>query len=309
MIPGYALQRILTGGLNRTSSRLGYARCSPDRQDEYVGDALRQWREQLEAWAIPKRITVAVADSPWAVPTEVFARRADHYTAAPTGPSYERAIEALAPSGTVLDVGAGAGAASLPLAPRASELIAVDSKPSMLDALTQRSARLGLPTRPIVGRWPDVAGETPIADIVVCHHVFYNAPDLDAFALALSTHARRRVVVELTRAHPMRVLNPLWRMFHDLDRPVGPTVADAVAVLGEVGVAPHAVEWRRPPRPEYGSFEALVSITRQRLCLPPDRDGELADALIGLGVDPAHPRDLGASGDDLTTLWWEPDPR
>jgi len=272
-----------------------------------VGDALRQWREQLEAWAIPERITAAVADSPWVVPTEVFARRADDYTAAPTGASYERAIEALAPSGIVLDVGAGAGAASLPLAPRTSELIAVDSNPSMLDALTQRSARLGLPTRTIVGRWPDVAGDTPVADVVVCHHVFYNAPDLDEFALALSTHARRRVVVELTRAHPMRVLNPLWRMFHDLDRPEGPTTTGAVAVLSEIGIALYEAEWHRPPRPEYGSFDALVAVTRRRLCLPPERDRELADALIGLGVDPAHPRDLGATGDDLTTLWWNVD--
>lgn len=103
----------------------------------------------------------------------------------------------------------------------------------------------------------------------------------------------------------MRVLNPLWKRFHDLDRPDGPTASDAVAVLLEVGILAHTEEWRRPPRPEYASFEDLVRVTRRRICLTADREDELAQALVELGVDPAHPRDLGATGDDLTTLWWD----
>jgi SAM-dependent methyltransferase len=270
-----------------------------------VGGAAQRWRDQLEAWAIPDHITAAVTESPWVLPTEVFTRRADQYVAAPTGISWERAAQALAPRGSVLDVGAGAGAASLPLVPSVSELIAVDSSETMLDALAERAGKLGLAVRTIIGRWPDVAADTPVADVVVCHHVFYNAPDLDAFAAALHDHARRRVVVELPEAHPLHALNPLWKALHGLDRPTGPTFADAVAVLREAGISPHAERWRRPPRPEYGSFDDLLSVTRRRLCLPPERTGELADALIALGVDRRHPRDLGSSSDDLVTLWWD----
>jgi len=270
-----------------------------------MGDAALRWRERLATWAIPEHITAAVTESPWVMPTEVFARRADDYVAAPAGRSWERAAQALVPPGTVLDVGAGAGAASLPLAPRATDLIAVDSNASMLDALRERASRLGLTTRTILGRWPDVAADAPTADVVVCHHVFYNAPDLDAFAAALQEHARRRVVVELPVTHPMSPLNPLWKALHGIDRPTEPTVSDAVAVLREIGIAPHEERWPRPRRPEYGSFDDLVAVTRTRLCLPPDRSGELAQALIGLGVDPAHPRDLGSPGDELVTLWWD----
>jgi hypothetical protein len=140
----------------------------------------------------------------------------------------------------------------------------------------------------------------------VCHHVFYNVADLDAFALALTEHARRRVVVELTPAHPLRVLNPLWKRLHDLDRPAGPTAADAVAVLREAGLAPREERWRRGPRPAHPSFDALLAVTRQRLCLPPDRSDELAAALLDLGVDPADPRDIGPAEDGMVTLWWEP---
>lgn len=267
--------------------------------------AANRWREQLAAWALPERITDAVTASPWTCPTEVFARRADHYVATPVGTSYERAAEALRPGGTVLDVGAGAGAASLPLAPWTTGLTAVDTHAGMLAALTERAMRLGVSVRTIEGRWPDVADQAPTVDVVVCHHVAYNVAGLAEFATALTGHARRRVVLELTEAHPLRVLNPLWLRLHGLERPSGPTAEDAVAVLREAGIAPHEERWLRPPRPEYGSFDELLAATRRRLCLPPERDGELTRALLDLGVDPEHPRDLGASGDDLVTLWWD----
>lgn len=268
-------------------------------------NAATAWRDQLAAWAIPEPIMAAVADSPWIMPRDVFARRADDAVAAPGGPSFHRAGEALRPHGSVLDVGAGAGAASLPLAGFCDHLIAVDADPEMLAALRERAERLGLAHDTIAGRWPEVAAEVPAVDVVVCHHVAYNAPDLDVFATALTAHARRRVVLELTAAHPLRVLNPLWKAMHGLARPSGPTAEDALAVLREAGIAPRAERSRRPPRPEYASFDALIAVTRRRLCLPADRDGELAEELLRFGVDPEHPRDLAPSGDELVTLWWD----
>jgi SAM-dependent methyltransferase len=271
-----------------------------------MGEAARRWREQLESWAIPAHILSAVADSPWTQPTEVFARRADASIARPAGESWRRAAEALEPAGTVLDVGAGAGAASLALAPHLTGLIAVDTNPSMMDALARRADRLGVPLRSIHGRWPDVAGRTPSAEVVVCHHVAYNAPDLDAFAAALTDHARRRVVLELTPGHPLRALNPLWTMLHGITRPAGPTADDAVAVLRELGLDPQVRAWPRPARDPYPSFDALVTLTGTRLCLPPERRGELESALLELGVDPDDPRDLHPTPDHLVTLWWTP---
>jgi SAM-dependent methyltransferase len=270
-----------------------------------LATAAGRWRADLDRWAIPRRFTAAVADSPWDLPTDVFKRRADRSVREPSGPSYELAAEALSPPGSVLDVGAGAGAASLPLAPFATELIAVDANQSMLDAFRERTERLGIEARTVHGRWPEVADRTPTADVVVCHHVFYNAPDLADFTRALDRHARRRVVVELPEVHPMQALNPLWLRLHGLRRPDRPRADDAVAVLREAGLRPRVQRWPRPPRLEYRSFDDLVAVTRQRLCLPPERLDELADALLDLGVDPAHPRDLPPDSDTLVTLWWD----
>jgi SAM-dependent methyltransferase len=273
--------------------------------DPELPDLLRQWREDLAAWAIPEHITASVTDSPWVLPAQVFARRADKVSAEPSGPSFERAWAALDPAGSVLDVGSGPGAACLPLLPRATSLTAVDEAGPMLAMLADRAEARGRKVTCVTGRWPDVGPLVAVADVVTCHHVLYNVPDIDAFVAALTTHARRIVVVEVTSVHPLTSLSPLWRMFHGLRRPDRPTGADLIALLRALGLRLGYQEWSRPGGAEYSTFAELVDVTRRRLCLPPDRADELGQALVAAGVDPARPEDLGSSGRQVLTIWWE----
>src|SRR5262249_62257022 len=104
---------------------------------------LDKWRADLAAWAIPEHITAGVADSPWVLPRQVFARRADRLTREPGGASYEREREALAPAGTVLDIGSGVGAACLPLAPLAATVTAVDTARDIRTLLSPRARKAG----------------------------------------------------------------------------------------------------------------------------------------------------------------------
>ena len=269
------------------------------------GELLDKWRADLAAWAIPEHITAAVPDSPWVLPRQVFARRADRLVAEPAGPSYERAAEALEPAGTVLDIGSGAGAACLPLAPHATMVTAVDTDPGMLDLLAERAAAAGLNAQTITGRWPDVADQAGPADVVTCHHVVYNVPDIWDFLESLTNHARRRVVVEMTTVHPLTSLNPLWQRFHGLHRPDGPTAADLLAILAGAGLAARHTEWSRPAEADYEGFAELVDVTRRRLCLPADRASEVEAVLLDLGSKRDQPGDLGSSGRDVVTIWWE----
>ena len=265
---------------------------------------LDAWRRDLAAWAIPEHISAAATESPWVLPRQVFARRADRLAGAPSGASYELAWAALDPPGAVLDVGAGAGAASLPLLARATALTAVDSDAAMLDLLAERSAAHGVSARCVHGSWPDAAAQVPAADVLTCHHVLYNVPDVAPFVTALSAHAARLVVTEMTTAHPLVTLNELWLKFHGLRRPDGPTAADLLRILAAMGLRPGCRRWRRPGGPDYGSFDELTDVTRRRLCLPPERAGQVADALVETGVDPGHPADLGSSGREVVTIWW-----
>jgi 2-polyprenyl-3-methyl-5-hydroxy-6-metoxy-1,4-benzoquinol methylase len=265
---------------------------------------LARWRSDLAAWAIPEHITASVEQSPWVLPRRVFLRRADRVAAAPAGPSYERAREALDPPGSVLDVGSGAGAASLPLLSRCTALTAVDVEPDMLGLLAERARAAGVAARLVPGRWPEAAAQAGTADVVTCHHVVYNVPEIEPFLAALTTAARRMVVVELSPLHPLVSLNPLWLRFHGLVRPVRPTADDLLAILAAMGMRASSQAWFRPGGRDYASFDELTDVTRRRICLPPERTAEVAAALTDLGINPDHPVDLGSSGRELVTIWW-----
>ncbi len=268
-------------------------------------ELLTQWQENLAGWAIPAHITGAVPDSPWVLPRQVFARRADRLSQAPAGPSYQRAWAALDPPGSVLDVGAGAGAACLPLAPRTTALTAVDTDPGMLDLLAERARAAGLDPQLRVGPWPEVAAQAAAADVVTCHNVLYNVPDLEPFLAALTGHARRQVVIELTTAHPLTSLNPLWLRFHGLERPNGPTARDVLAILDAMGLRAGHTEWNRPAEADYATVRELAEVTRRRLCLPAERAAEVEAALRDTGLGGGQATDLGTAGRAVVTIWWE----
>jgi precorrin-6B methylase 2 len=263
--------------------------------------ALQSWREDLAKWAIPDHILAAAPESPWRMPREVFLRRAQRRIAEPAGPTYRLALDALGAGGSVLDVGAGAGATSLPLASALRRATAVDTDQGLLEAYGGRATRLGIPADLVAGRWPDVAERVPPADVVVCGHVLYNVPDLGPFAEALTVHARRLVVVEITEQHPLTPLNPLWERFHGITRPDRPTAQDAVAALRELGLRPAVTRWRSAAEPDYATLDELAESTRRRLCLPTKAFDAVRAALSEAGTAAEAP---GAGGRSLVTVSW-----
>ncbi|WP_336214681.1 class I SAM-dependent methyltransferase [Nonomuraea sp. LPB2021202275-12-8] len=257
-----------------------------------------RWRERLESWAIPEEILAAAPVDPWCYPLARFATRTDRALAEPDdGPTMARLAEALPEGGTLLDVGSGPGAASLPLRDRIGHLWAVDSSAEMLEELSARADKLGVPATTVEGRWPDVSGRVPEVDVVVAAHVVYNVPDLVDFLQALDRSARRRVVLELPHRHPMSWMAPLWRHFHGVDRPVRPVAEDCVALAAALGFAVR-VEEREAPLERFDSLGELAASACHRICLDPSRSEEVARTALELGMWPL-PRDR------WVTLWWE----
>lgn len=276
--------------------------------DRSLSELLDHWRDELAAWAIPEHITARVTESPWVLPRQVFARRADRLAAAPAGPSFRRAWAALDPPGSVLDVGSGAGAASLPLLPRTTALTAVDADKEMLELLASRAAvladKLAGKVALVQGQWPDVAIQAAPADLVTCFNVVYNVPDLLPFLAALTASARRLVVLEMTAEHPLVSMNDLWLRFHGLRRPDGPTADDLLRILAAMGTTAGHERWQRESAADYSSFAELVEVTRRRLCLPPDRAADVASALEESDIDPDQPPDLATVRRNVVTVWW-----
>jgi len=268
-------------------------------------DELTRWREDLATWAIPQRILDQAPASPWTPERAVFVRRATARRSKPEGLSYDRAREALPFGGTVLDVGAGAGAASLPLLDRASILTAVDQDEPLLTELTTQAGAAHDKVKTIVGSWPNAAGGVDPANVVVCHHVLYNVPDLRPFIDALDTHARDRVVIEITAQHPLARLNPLWTRFHGLARPTRPTWEDALRAIRSFREGVHAERAPASTVAAFATWEELVGSTTRRLCLPLERQREVASTLNEFGAIPSDPSSWSGSNREVVTLWWD----
>ena len=266
------------------------------KRREQDRSAALAWAEELSAWGVPQEILDQAPQSPWIMPLALFRVPADGEP--PDSPSRRRAREVLPDGGTVLDVGCGGGRASLGLVPPAARVIGVDERPQMLQAFGEAAQARGVAHEEIHGTWPEVAGRAPMADVVVCHHVVYNVPELASFAVALSAHARRRVVLELGQRHPLSHLSPLWQHFWGLIRPEGPTAETALQVLREGGLPARLDLWDDPVplRESRLTPEELVEFIRIRLCLPADRDAEIAQTLQRL--PPPTPR-------VTATMWWD----
>jgi len=268
--------------------------------------ALERWARELAGWGIPEEILAAAPESPWGFPAELFRVRAERAAAREPTASTHRALEALLEGGSVLDVGVGGGAASLPLSERTSSIVGVDTSADMLTAFAEGASARGLRTVTVQGQWPDVASEVPETDVVVCHHVLYNVQDLEPFVRALDAHARNRVVTEITATHPLAWMSGLWKHFHGLERPEGPTADDAFEALGELGLpARRDVELRTPLSSGFERREDAVALVRRRLCLPPERDPEIAEALGPSLVESDGLWAAGPAEQTLVTLWWD----
>ena len=266
---------------------------------------LERWRAELAGWAIPDEILAAAPGSPWGFPTELFRTRAERPPADPSATT-RIALEALGTGGDVLDVGVGGGATSLPLAGVATRITGVDESADMLGGFLASASDAGVEAGAVEGRWPDASPDAPAADVVVCGHVLYNVGDLEPFVRALDAHARRRVVVELTSTHPLVWMGDLWRRFHGLERPTGPSADLAVGAIRELGIEVRREDEARVSRS--GGFERredAIAFIRRRLCLPADRDADVAEALGERLVERDGLWSAGSFEHPIVTLWWD----
>ena len=134
-----------------------------------------------------------------------------------------------------------------------------------------------------------------VADVVVAHHVVYNVQEIVPFINAMSSHARKRVVLEMPQHHPLSNLSDAWKYFWKLDRPENPTPQDLMNVLGEMGINAHLHLWDGKLRQERNLDDA-VRFTRIRLCLPESREPEVRQFLENHPPSEIRP---------LATIWWD----
>jgi SAM-dependent methyltransferase len=259
--------------------------------ENVLSDAAQKWARDLAEWAIPESIMTQAPESPWIHPPAMFTLPSE----IPDSPSHQRAREAMPSNGSVLDIGCGGGIAAFAIAPPAGTVIGVDHQDEMLKMFAESANAKGFEHQEVLGDWPDVSPQTPIADVVTCHHVAYNVAQIEPFLKALDSHATKRVVIEIPQQHPLSTMRDSWKHFWNLDRPVNPTPQDLIAVLAEMGIAADLELWQGPKlRPL--NIEDDVRFLRIRLCLDSSRDQEIRQFL-----ESQKPMESRA----LATIWWD----
>lgn len=255
-----------------------------------MGSAQKAWADQLAAWAIDPEILAAAPESPYGFPPGLFGSRSG-------AESTHRAIGAALPDrGSLLDIGCGGGAASIPLAGQVSSLLGVDSSERMLQVYTEAARTAGVLVQTWHGAWSEVAANVPVSDVAVAANVVYNVPDIRDFLQTMTAHARHRVVIELTDSHPWTGMAELWRHFHHQDRPDGPTTADFLDVTTELGFDAQVETFHRVAVFASAAPDVVLSFNRRRLCLPVQREHEVAAAM----------RQLPTAGPaTASTVWWD----
>lgn len=257
----------------------------------------RHWADRLGRLAIPVEILGSAEESPYRFEPAVFEAAALAALRRVEDSVSDRAArDALAPGGSVLDVGVGGGAASLRLGRDGARLVGVDASRELLEVFSTLASAAGIDATVVEGSWPGIAAAVPVADVVVCHNVAYNVAGLGAFTAALGRHATTRVVVELTAEHPLAWMRPYWRALHGLEMPDGPTADDAIAVVAATGVDLHVERSTRLVEAPVAAPGDLVAQIARRLCVVPARHGEVARLLEELPPPTAR---------EVVTLWWD----
>lgn len=265
--------------------------------------AAESWRQQLEDWKIPDALLAAVEESPYGWSKKLWKRRAARAVELDRSSPTLDVVRDLAGGGSVLDVGAGTGRASLPLIRDGFRVTMVEPNQAMLEGLADLKGDVEFEV--VVGRWPAVARDVKPHAVSLSAHVVYDVAELAPFLAALDQAATKGVVLEMTPTHPWVNLGPLYRELHGLDRPLGPTVDDLVAVVREeLELEPEVNRWSRPTDVVFDTAEEAIEFTARRLVLPRDRWPELEERLLPRLAGRAGHWQIEPTERELCTVWW-----
>jgi SAM-dependent methyltransferase len=267
--------------------------------------AAERWREQLEAWAMPPELLDALPESPYGSPPVLWRRARRIEDGSGTGVTGAVLSRLLPKGGSLLDIGAGTGRVSLPLAAAGHRLTAVEASPAMAEGFRAEAYELGVEALLLEGRWPEAAADVDVHDVAVCANVVYDVAQPGPFLTALHARAGVAVVIELTPVHPWTHLIPYFRTLHGVEFPDGPDDGLFVEVIREVlGVEPRVERWWRRGVHLFADLQELLSYYGRRLRVPAER---MEDLHAVLAPDVHEERGwlyVGEPKRETVTMWW-----
>jgi len=237
-------------------------------------DAVAEWRRRVRAdrEQVERAGEVGTASDFYAAVANVFRadpRRTDD-------PPLDLLRGLVVPGETWLDIGAGGGRLTLPLALLAKEVIAVEPSDGMVDVLEQGMEEHGIANvRILRERWP--AELLPEADVALIANVGNDVEDIHPFVDAMEASAQRLCVIVNWYRSPRAVADSLWQEIYDEPRETLPALPDFLGLLLARGAI---FEVRHSERPaiSFGSADEAQAFLRRQLWL---QEGSERDQLLG----------------------------
>ena len=179
------------------------------------------------------------------------------------------------PSDTWIDVGAGAGRFSLPLALHVESVVAVEPSGAMREEFANLQIEHGITNIDLrADRWPsDNPAITDTGDVALISHVAYDIEPIGGFLDTLERSARRECVAILFDNSPSALFWQVWPAIHGEDQVRLPGGNEFVALLNARGADLDVLEIGRGTdrqRFRFDSLEAAMDWARRRLWLAED---------------------------------------
>jgi SAM-dependent methyltransferase len=237
-------------------------------------------QEVLSTWAARVRANrEQVEQYREASPADFYAPIADIFRADPrreSEPTLDALKRLVRPGESLLDIGAGGGRFTLPLALQAREVIALDPSEGMLRVLREGMAQHGIANvRVISGRWPGDAHDLQ-ADVSLVSHLGYDVEDIGPFLDAMERATRRLCIAVLLERPPPTPADRLWPLIHGVERATLPSLPEFLMLLLARRRLFEVQLVERNPQ-SYSAPEQLLTWYRGQLWTKPDgpKDREL----------------------------------
>jgi SAM-dependent methyltransferase len=216
----------------------------------------------------------------------------------------DRVTGLIEPSWNVLEIGAGTGAFTLPVARKAASVTVVEPSPAMATILEEKLRDNDIGNVVVQGcRWQEVA--VGVHDVVLaagCIYVFY---DIAAALAKMAEHARRRVILTSGTHNTSAIYNEAARALGVAPPAPGPDYLDLHRVLCRMGMHPDIAVLRSRSSIIFDDPEHAINVWAERLKLTPDQTPRLR-AYFGerLRPLPSGQWTLGEVDEVRAVLWW-----